>query len=117
MNSESSTSLARKMILLATALLAVPILEERDAFPQQVRQPQRANLAEAQPGGETADLLSPAEMIVSPVRLAWCSPLSPDETWIVTGYGSWNGAGQVRVCDLTTGELRWLAKEDRGVRT
>jgi WD40 repeat protein len=98
------------------------------AFPQEARPPAAAKsgkakgrplvapAAQAAVGGESTEFLTPAETIVAPTRLAWCSPLSPDGTWIATGYGSWSGEGQVRAWDLATGQPRWQVRESRGVR-
>src|SRR5437762_14170764 len=57
---------------------------------------------------EPTDFGGPSDVIVAAVRFAWRSMLSPDESWIATGYGQNAGdAGRLRVWDLRTGQVKW----------
>jgi WD40 repeat protein len=53
-----------------------------------------------------------------PVTLAWFAAFSPDAKWLVTPHGSWKGdeAGEVRVWNVATGEVKHVIKSPRGVR-
>jgi len=73
------------------------------------------NLAEA--SAEPTDFASTSEWIAARTRCAMSSALSPDETWIATGYGRATNSGQVWVRDAVTGKSKWHAREDRGVRS
>src|SRR4051794_15570254 len=56
---------------------------------------------------EPTDFNGSSEVIVAAVRNAWRSALSPDETWIATGYGQNVGdAGRLRVWDLKSGQVK-----------
>jgi WD40 repeat protein len=66
---------------------------------------------------EPTDFSGPSEVIVAAVRNAWRSVLAPDESWIATGYGQNAGdAGRLRVWDLKSGNVKWEARESRGIR-
>lgn len=67
---------------------------------------------------DVLEVLAPPEPIVTSLRYAWATALSPDETWAAVSYGHWSNSevGQVRVWDLKTGQTRWHAAEPRGVR-
>ncbi len=68
-------------------------------------------------GAEPTDFNGPSEVIVAAVRSAWRSVLSPDESWIATGYGQNAGdAGRLKVWDLKSGNLKWEARASRGIR-
>lgn len=71
----------------------------------------------AQDKDEPTEFSAYAEMIVAPVRIAWRSAWSPDETWIATSYGVYQGnLGKLRVWDAKTGQVRWEVTEKRGIR-
>jgi WD40 repeat protein len=63
------------------------------------------------------EIRSPSATIVAPTRFAWCCELSPDETWLASCYGFFQGdVGRIRVWDLRTAKVKWEASEARGVR-
>ena len=53
-----------------------------------------------------------------PVRFAWFIDFSPDGTSLVTSYGGWDAdeGGEIRIWDVTTGNMKWVASQPRGLR-
>ena len=53
-----------------------------------------------------------------PVRFAWFIDFSPDGTSLVTSYGGWDPdeGGEIRIWDVTTGDMKWVASRQRGLR-
>jgi WD40 repeat protein len=96
------------------AILAIPVI----AAAQQTVLPGPASaVGQGETAVEPIDFEGPGQKIVAPTRIAWCSALSPDETWLATCYGVYQGdVGRLRVWDLKTGKVKWEAREDRGIR-
>src|SRR5262245_61116508 len=66
---------------------------------------------------EPVDFVTPAELLIGPVRYAWGAVLAPDKSWVAASYGHWgNEAGRVCVFEVASGKLLWSARESRGVR-
>src|SRR5436190_20921951 len=75
------------------AILMIPVI----AAAQQRGLPPSAKAGrQAETTSEPTAFVAEAELLAAPTRGAWCSALSPDETWIATGYGRWTSAGHVR---------------------
>lgn len=53
-----------------------------------------------------------------PVRFAWFIDFSPDGASLVTSYGGWDAdeGGEIRIWDVTTGDMKWVASQPRGLR-
>src|SRR5439155_3612064 len=71
----------------------------------------------AQQSEEPVEFSAYAELIVAPTQIAWCSAWSPDENWIATSYGAYQGNfGRLRIWDAKSGKVRWEVTEKRGIR-
>jgi WD40 repeat protein len=72
----------------------------------------------AQTASDPIDFEGPAEVVVAPSQIAWCSAWSPDEQSIATCYGFFQGGeiGRLRVWDPKSGKVKWEARESRGIR-
>ncbi len=74
-------------------------------------------LSQGQSTAQPADINGPSEVLVAASQGAWCSALAPDESWIATGYGQYQGdVGRLKIWDLKTGQVKWEAREARGIR-
>jgi WD40 repeat protein len=71
----------------------------------------------AQDRAEPVEFSAYAELIVAPTRIAWRSAWSPDENWIATSYGAYQGNfGRLRIWDAKSGKVLWEVAEKRGIR-
>src|SRR5687768_3795684 len=71
----------------------------------------------AQDREEPVEFSAFAELLVAPTRLAWRSALSPDESWVATSYGLYQGnLGRLRIWETKSGKVLWEVTEKRGIR-
>src|SRR5262245_14002429 len=98
-----------------TLVLVLAAAANASAQPTAAKVPAGNKPSEA--AAEPTDFANESEWLAAPTRFAMCSALSPDETWVATGYGRWTDAGQVRVWNAATGKSIWHAREERGVRS
>src|SRR5688572_29690912 len=63
---------------------------------------------EAQVAVGPIEIQSPSAPMIAPTRFAWYCEPSPDETWLASCYGFFQGdVGRIRVWDLKTGKVKW----------
>lgn len=115
--------MARLLVLLTALSILTQEASPQDRKPDARKSPPSKQRSAAtsgraiESGSEFIELESQPELLVGPTRVAWCSAMSPDETWIATGYGLFRELGQVRIWNVNSGESKWHAREPSGVRT
>src|SRR5206468_8436070 len=116
MKTELQCANARTARTIWFLLIVVAVATQTRTAVAQARGSKGASASKVDIAGEPTDFGGPSDVIVAAVRNAWRSVLAPDETWIATGYGLNAGdAGRLRVWDLKNGQVKWEAREGRGI--